>query len=240
MTIKIRIPKASGGEAGKRIRGLPRDPVLRAALVAFLILAVSFTVFFSYFYIKYDRIIEKRFRSPVFANSAKIYALPQDGARWRADPGEGDCDGAAAGRVFGQRGAVDAGHFPSVEAMGSRSRPGRSRTTARSRRASRIQDGQVDQISSKGNDLSAYELEPQLVTALFDAEQRSKRELVKYDDIPPHDGAGGAGDRGPALLRAQRREFSAHGGSGVDRRDARAARAGRIDADACSFRADSF
>ena len=32
-----------------------------------------------------------------------------------------------------------------------------------------IHDGQVDQISSKGADLSAYELEPQLVTALFDA-----------------------------------------------------------------------
>ena len=51
--------------------------MLRAALVAFLILAVSFTILFSYFYIKYDRIIEKRFRSPVFANSAKIYALPK-------------------------------------------------------------------------------------------------------------------------------------------------------------------
>ena len=38
---------------------------------------------------------------------------------------------------------------------------------------------------SRGTELSAYELEPQLVTALFDAEQRSKRELVKYDGIPP-------------------------------------------------------
>ena len=77
MAIKIRIPKISGEYAGRGSRWLPRDPVLRAALVAFLIVAVSFTVFFSYFYIKYDRIIEKRFRSPVFANSAKIYALPR-------------------------------------------------------------------------------------------------------------------------------------------------------------------
>ncbi len=56
MTIKIKIPK-SGGEKGKGFRGLPRDPLLRAALVVFVILAVSFTVFFSYFYIKNDRII---------------------------------------------------------------------------------------------------------------------------------------------------------------------------------------
>ena len=48
-----------------------------------------------------------------------------------------------------------------------------------------VHDGQVDQIISNGSDLSAYELEPQLVTALFDAEQRSKREMVKYNDIPP-------------------------------------------------------
>ena len=77
MAIKIKIPK-SGGEGGARkIRGLPRDPVLRAAFVAFLLLAVSFTVAFSYFYIKYDRIIDRRFRGPVFAHSAKIYSLPR-------------------------------------------------------------------------------------------------------------------------------------------------------------------
>jgi penicillin-binding protein 1B len=43
----------------------------------------------------------------------------------------------------------------------------------------------VASITSKGNELSAYELEPQIITALFDAEQRSKRELVKYEQIPP-------------------------------------------------------
>ena len=82
MAIKIKIPKT--GEQGQTVRGMPRDPVLRAALVLFLILAVTFTVGFSYFYIKYDRIIEKRFRTPVFASSAKIYALPhtvRDGER---------------------------------------------------------------------------------------------------------------------------------------------------------------
>ncbi len=33
--------------------------------------------FFSYWYVKYDRIIEQRFRDPVFTNSAKIYAGPR-------------------------------------------------------------------------------------------------------------------------------------------------------------------
>ena len=41
MAIKIRIPKSGGEGESKKIWGLPRDPVLRAAFVAFLILAVS-------------------------------------------------------------------------------------------------------------------------------------------------------------------------------------------------------
>ena len=45
--------------------------------------------------------------------------------------------------------------------------------------------GKSTRSRSNGTDLSAYELEPQLVTALFDAEQRSKRQIVKYNDIPP-------------------------------------------------------
>ncbi len=203
MTIKIRIPKASGGEAGKRIRGLPRDPVLRAALVGFLILAVSFTVLFSYFYIKYDRIIEKRFRSPVFANSAKIYALPKtvrDGEQIQAKDIAGELRRAGYSDKEGQS---TLGTFH-VSKDGIEITPGpESYHSPESARIS-IQDGQVDKISSNGNDLSAYELEPQLVTALFDAEQRSKRELVKYDDIPPQ--------MVQAVLAIEDRRFFEHSG----------------------------
>ena len=76
MAIKIKIPKSGEKERQSR-RGLPRDPVVRAALIVFLVVAVGLGGFFSYFYIKYDRIIEQRFRTPVFSNSAKIYALPR-------------------------------------------------------------------------------------------------------------------------------------------------------------------
>ena len=48
-----------------------------------------------------------------------------------------------------------------------------------------MRSGKVDGIVSKARgQLGAYELEPQLVTSLFDSEQRSKRQLVKYDAIP--------------------------------------------------------
>ena len=183
MAIKIRIPKRSA-EAGHKVRGLPRDPVLRAALVAFLILAISFTIFFSYFYIKYDRIIEKRFRSPVFANSAKIYALPRDGPGRREDRAERDRGPTAAGRIFRQRRRFAAGQIPPGEGRNRDHSGPESYHSPEPARIS-IEDGQVSQITSRGDDLSAYELEPQLVTALFDAEQRSKRQLVKYSEIPP-------------------------------------------------------
>lgn len=203
MTIKIRIPKASGGEAGKRIRGLPRDPVLRAALVGFLILAVSFTVLFSYFYIKYDRIIEKRFRSPVFANSAKIYALPKtvrDGEQIQAKDIEGELRRAGYSEKEGQS---TLGTFH-VSKDGIEITPGPESYHSPEPARISIQNGQVDKISSNGNDLSAYELEPRLVTALFDAEQRSKRELVKYDDIPPQ--------MVQAVLAIEDRRFFEHSG----------------------------
>ena len=86
------------------------------------------------------------------------------------------------------RGRVDPGHFP-LGRTASRSTPGPESYHSPEAARITIHDGQVDRITSQGADLSAYELEPQLVTALFDAEQRSKREVVKYNDIPQSDGA---------------------------------------------------
>jgi penicillin-binding protein 1B len=183
VSIKIKIPNRSGENAGKRLRWLPRDPVLRAALVAFLILAVSFTILFSYFFIKYDRIIEKRFRSPVFANAAKIYALPttvRDGEK--IEPREIATELRRAG-YSDKEGQSNLGSFRLLK-DGIEISPGPESYHSPEAARISIHDGRVDEINSNGTDLSAYELEPQLVTALFDAEQRSKRQLVKYDDIP--------------------------------------------------------
>jgi penicillin-binding protein 1B len=202
VTIKIKIPKGNG-EPGKKIRGLPRDPVLRAALVAFLILAVSFTVLFSYFYIKYDRIIEKRFRTPVFGNTAKIYALPRtvrDGETIEAK------EIAAELRRAGYSDTEGQSRLGSFRLMkdGIEITPGTESYHSPEPAQISIQDGQVNRITSKGNELSAYELEPQLVTALFDAEQRSKRELVKYNEIPPQ--------MVQAVLAIEDRRFFEHSG----------------------------
>jgi penicillin-binding protein 1B len=181
VAIKIKIPKT--GKVGKGWRGLPRDPVIRAALIVFLVAAVAVGAFLCYFYVKYDRIIAQRFRTSVFTNSAKIYAIPRtvhDGDK--ADAKEI----AAALRRAGYSDKEGQSQFGSFRLItgGIEITPGPESYHSPEEARITIQDGQVEKITSKGNELSAYELEPQLVTALFDAEQRSKRQIVKYSDIP--------------------------------------------------------
>ncbi len=68
----------------------------------------------------------------------------------------------------------------------------------------RVRGGKVDSISSQSGELAAYELEPQMITSLFDAEQRSKRQLVTYDQIPKL--------MVDAVLAIEDRRFFQHGG----------------------------
>ena len=68
----------------------------------------------------------------------------------------------------------------------------------------RVRGGKVESISSQSGDLAAYELEPQMITSLFDAEQRSKRQLVTYAQIPKL--------MVDAVLAIEDRRFFQHGG----------------------------
>jgi penicillin-binding protein 1B len=182
VAIKIKIPKSEGKRA-KGWRGLSRDPVIRAALIIFLVTAIGFGGFFSYFYLKYDRIIEQRFRTPVFTNSAKIYAIPRalhDGDK--ADAKEIATELRRAG-YSDKDTPSPMGSFQLVSG-GIDITPGPESYHSPEEARIIIHNGEVEKITSKGNELSAYELEPQLVTALFDSGQRSKRELVKYNQIP--------------------------------------------------------
>jgi penicillin-binding protein 1B len=182
VAIKIKIPK-NGGDKARKWRGLPRDPVIRAALVVFLVVAIGVCGFLSYFYIKYDRIIQQRFRSPVFSNSAKIYALPRtlhDGDKIDAKEIAGFLRRAGYSDKEGQS---PLGSFHLVTG-GIEITPGPESYHSPEPALISIHDGEIEKITSQRNELSAYELEPQLVTALFDSGQRSKRQVVKYADIP--------------------------------------------------------
>ena len=65
--------------------------------------------------------------------------------------------------------------------------------------------GVVQSITAEnGVALSAYELEPQLITALSEDKNRTKRRLVTYQEIPPH--------MVQAVVAIEDRDFFEHGG----------------------------
>ncbi len=157
---------------------------MRFALLGFLSAALVVIGFFAYWYVKYDRIIEQRFRGPAFATAAKIFAAPQVvrigmkttvsqlAAELRhAGYAEKD-DESSLGSFHLHGGSIEV--LPGPESYHS---PEPATIT--------VVDGTVSAINSRvTGDLAAYELEPQMLASLFDAEQRSKRQLVKYDEIP--------------------------------------------------------
>ena len=184
MAIKLKIAKAGRSVPGGRGRSRGHDPIVRYAFLGFVVFSLLVSGFFAYWYVKYDRIIEQRFRGPVFATSAKIYASPQVvrvGSKYtvseiaselrRAGYSEKDQASPLGGfRV----------HAGSIEVL-----PGPESYHSPEPATITVADGEVKEIASRSaGDLEAYELEPQPVASLFDAEQRSKRELVKYGDIP--------------------------------------------------------
>jgi penicillin-binding protein 1B len=158
--------------------------VVRYALLGFLVLAVGVVGFFAYWYVKYDRIIEQRFRGPVFSTSAKIYASPRlvrVGSKYSISEIAAELRRAGYGEKEDESplGSYKT-HGGSIEII-----PGAESYHSPEPATISVGNGVVSGITSKASgDLEAYELEPQQVTSLFDSEQRSKRQLVKYDDIP--------------------------------------------------------
>jgi len=197
VAIKLKIPRASGGKSL-----LPRDPIVRAALLVFLIVSAAVVGVFSYYYVTYGRIIDKRFSGAVFSNSAKIYAIPKTvRVGEKIDAHQIAAELRRAGYSEGQS---HLGTYRLVD-HGIEISPGPESYHSPEPATVAIRGGKVESITSKpGGDLSAYELEPQLITALFDAEQRSKRQVVTYDDIPK--------TMVDAVLAIEDRRFFQHGG----------------------------
>jgi penicillin-binding protein 1B len=202
VAIKLKIPKtptSSKPGAG----AVPRDPVVRTVLAVFVLLSLLVIGVFSYLYVKYDHVIAKRFSNPIFSNSARIYAIPKT-----VRPGQTLQAKAIAAdlRHAGYSEDTDTSLMGSYHLLkdGIEIMPGPESYHSPDPARIIVEKGKVESITSRGSELSAYELEPQLVTALFDAEQRSKRQLVKYDEIPKV--------MVDAVLAIEDRRFFQHGG----------------------------
>ncbi len=181
MPIKVKIPK------GKRNRFGLDSPVVLATIATLIICFVAFLGVFAFYYVKYQKIIDQRMSGPVFANSSKIYAAPRElkvGDKFSKE------QVAAELRHAGYTDDADTnasrlGTYRLVN-KGIEVKPGPESFHAAEGALVQIKEGAIDKIASLGNgeSLGAYELEPQLITGLFDDQSRSKRRLVTYDEMP--------------------------------------------------------
>ena len=205
MAIKVKIPrfwKLKGGTP----RAQRKDMLVRSAVAVFIVCCTVMLGVFAWYYVKYDRIVTRRMHGQIFNNASKIYALPET-----IHVGE-KIDAREIAARLRRTGYSDAekekpAHIGTYRLVsgGIEVRPGPESYHAEDVAKITIRDGQVKSITTPGSkdELEGYELEPQLVTNLFDTE-RSKREVIKYNQIPKN--------MVDAVLAIEDRRFFQHAG----------------------------
>jgi penicillin-binding protein 1B len=198
MPVKLKYGTARTAPQGLNLR----HRVLRGAVIAVLGFVVIFTIVFGYFYYHYQRVVDDRLASgPIFASVSQIYAAsPQvrDGQKLSAS------SIAAELRQAGYNTNPKLGTFQ-LNGDNILIKPGPESFHNTDGATITTSDGVVQSITAEnGAALSAYELEPQLITALSEDKNRTKRRLVTYQEIPPH--------LVQAILAIEDRDFFQHGG----------------------------
>lgn len=162
-----------------------RNRILLALGAIFAAGCLVFGCVFGYYYIKYQRIVDQRLEKPLFENTAKIYAAPQE-----LRPGQDFTPDGIANELREAGYSID-GQTP-VSPVGTYSEgqnsitihPGPQSYHAPDSATVSFAGGVISQITGdKGQQLAAYQLEPLLITDLSD-KNRAKRRLLTYDQIP--------------------------------------------------------
>jgi penicillin-binding protein 1B len=175
------------------------------------ILGVVFAIFltsggiFTYYYIKYSRMIDARLSGKVLQNTTQIFSAPQyisAGQAWSAEDlamyltrigYRPEADDNSMGQYTVQGNTVDI--RPSKLSYFGGSNALAVQFSGRSIRSIRPLSG--------GGSLETAQIEPELITNLFDS-AREKRRPVRYEDLPP--------DLVHAILSAEDKRFFDHGG----------------------------
>jgi len=204
MAIKLKL--GNKGNAHGSHPGL-KHRFLRGLLIGGLACLLLGACVVGIFYFKYQSIVDERLASgPIFASVAQIYAAPREvrvGQRLTVS------FIAQELRKAGYNSNPQLGTF-TVSGNSVRIKPGPQ--SYHSTDGATIATGQSDTASGpvvqsitaeNGVPLAAYQLEPQLITALSGA-NRTKRRLVTYQEIPPN--------MLQAVLAIEDRRFFEHGG----------------------------
>src|SRR5258708_22778886 len=71
LAIRIKIPRSKG------FRNSLSNPLVRASAAAVIIVCTLFFGVFTFYYVKYQKVIDKRLHGVIFANTGKIYSQPR-------------------------------------------------------------------------------------------------------------------------------------------------------------------
>jgi penicillin-binding protein 1B len=198
MALKIKLAMPSGKYPWVML-------ALRVALVGVGVAAVLMVGLCSFYYVKYEGIVNERLKQPLFAQTAKIYAAPRE-----VRPGQ-KLDVALISNELREAGYTD-DNAAKKSPLGTYSqdgetitvRPGPQSYHAQDSATIRVSGSKVESITDDhGEALASYELEPLLITGLSDA-NRIKRRLVTYDELPPN--------LVHAVVAIEDRRFFDHGG----------------------------
>jgi penicillin-binding protein 1B len=164
------------------------DSRRKLLLIGGSVIAAGFLIFaciFGFYYAKYRHIVDERLEKPLFENTAKIYAAPQElrpGQSFTATSIAQELRDAGYS-ITGNGNAAPIGTY-SIGSQSITIHPGPQSYHAPDGATITFDNGVIGQITGdNGQQLAAYELEPMLITDLSD-QNRAKRRLVTYDQIP--------------------------------------------------------
>jgi penicillin-binding protein 1B len=198
MALKIKLAMPTGSHPWVML-------ALRVALVAVAVAAVGMVGVCTFYYVKYESIVDQRLKQPLFAQTAKIFAAARE-----VRPGQKLAIKLIANELRQAGYTDDTAAKKSPLGTFSESddsiqvRPGPESYHSEDSATIRISGGKVEAVTDEhGQELASYELEPLLITGLSDA-NRAKRRLVTYDELPPN--------LVHAVIAIEDRRFFDHGG----------------------------
>ena len=175
--VKVRVPRNA------RLASFVMGPMGKILLAGGILLITAGVLGFTYFYVQYSHLIDEKLHAGPFPNTSKIYAAPKVigvGDAISSDElvlelrraGYSDSRGNPMGWFNIRPDAVEI--FP-----------GPSSYFREEAGVIKFANGRISQIISlqDNTDREQFELEPQLITNLYDR-NREKRRIVHYNDIP--------------------------------------------------------
>ncbi|MCU1314206.1 MAG: Multimodular transpeptidase-transglycosylase [Acidobacteriaceae bacterium] len=172
-----------------RPRGTVRplwETVLAIVAIVFTFVLLILGITFSYYSAKYKQVVDERLKGPVFTQTPRIYAAPREVRTGQKLTAESiglqlrSAGYSAPGRHESRMGTYEERGETIVVHPGPESYHSEEGATIR------FSNGRVSAISGDaGQQLGAYELEPQLITSLSEGANRARRRLVTYEELPP-------------------------------------------------------